>query len=144
MKNNTYTSFILWESLHNKPQGKGKTFQIFISKQCSLLTNHIHLPISLSFPTDKRLSSVIFSAEDIGKIIQGLNQNKVHSHDNISIRMLKICDDIICKPLEMIFSQALTSGLFPSEWKKGNIIPIHKQKNDKQNLINYWPVSKDL
>ena len=54
--------------------------------------------------------------------------------------MLKTCGDTIWKPLEMIFSQALTSGSFPSEWKKGNIVPIH-QKYDKQNLINYRPVS---
>ena len=54
--------------------------------------------------------------------------------------MLKICGDTICKPLKMIFSQALSSGSFPSEWKKGNMVPIHK-KYDKQNLINYRPVS---
>ena len=53
--------------------------------------------------------------------------------------MLKIRGDIICKPLEMIFSQALTIGSFPSECKKGNIVPFIK--NDKQNLINYRSVS---
>ena len=103
------------------------------------MANHSELPTSLSFRTDKRLSSVTFSAEDIGKVIQGLDHNKAHGHDNISICMLKICGDTICKPLEMIFSQALTSGSFPSEWKIGNIVPIHK-KSDKQNLINYRPV----
>ena len=85
------------------------------------MTNHSELPTRLSFQTDKRLSPVTFSAEDIGKIIQGLGPNKSHGHDNISIRMLKICGDIISKSLEMIFSQALTSGLFPSEWEKSNI-----------------------
>ena len=40
----------------------------------------------------------------------------------------------------MIFSQTVTSGSFPSEWRKGNIVPSHK-KNDKQNLINYRLVS---
>ena len=54
--------------------------------------------------------------------------------------MLKICGDTICKPLAMIYSQALTRGSFPSEWEKGNIVAVHK-KNDKQNLINYRPVS---
>ena len=28
--------------------------------------------------------------------------------------MLKICGDTICKPLELIFKQALTTGVFPS------------------------------
>ena len=30
--------------------------------------------------------------------------------------------------------------MFPSEWKKGNVVPIHK-KGDKQVLENYGPVS---
>ena len=108
---------------------KAELFNCFFSKQCSLLANHSELPTSLSFQTNKQLSSVTFSAvEDIGKIIQFLDHNKAHGHDNISIRMLKICGDTICKPLEMIYSQALTSGSFPSEWKKGNIVPIHKKK----------------
>ena len=53
--------------------------------------------------------------------------------------MLKICGDTICKPLELIFKQALTK-LFLSEWKKGNIVPCYK-KGDKQILKNYRPVS---
>ena len=54
--------------------------------------------------------------------------------------MLKICGDSICVSLEMIFKQALLTGVFPSEWKKGNIIPIHK-KGEKQNIENYRTVS---
>ena len=34
----------------------------------------------------------------------------------------------------------LNTGKFPSEWKKGNDVPIHK-KDDKQNVKNYCPVS---
>ena len=54
--------------------------------------------------------------------------------------MLKICGDSIYEPLETIFRQALLTGVFPSEWKKGNIVPVHK-KSDKQNIKNYRPVS---
>ena len=71
-----------------------------------------------------------FSAGDIAKIIQNLNSNKAHGHDNISIWMLKICDDTICKPLDLIFKQALIIDTYPSDWKKGNIVPVHK-KGDK-------------
>ena len=39
----------------------------------------------------------------------------------------------------MIFRQALPAGVFPSEWRKGNIVLIHKKSN-KQNR-NYLPVS---
>ena len=56
-----------------------------------------------------------FSLEDIGKIIENLNPNKAHSHDNISVHMLKICGSTIYRPLEIIFKEALSTGLFPSE-----------------------------
>ena len=34
----------------------------------------------------------------------------------------------------------MENGSFPSEWKKGNVVPIHK-KDDKQCLKNYRPIS---
>ena len=54
--------------------------------------------------------------------------------------MLKICGDSTYKPLEIIFRQALLTCVFPSEWKKGNIVPVHN-KSDKQNIEIYRPVS---
>ena len=39
----------------------------------------------------------------------------------------------------MIFKQCMETGVFPSEQKKANIVPIHK-KGDKQTLENYCPV----
>ena len=50
--------------------------------------------------------------------------------------MLKICENSICRPLELIFNDCLANGIFPSDWKKGNIVPVYK-KNDKQRLNNY-------
>ena len=78
-----------------------------------------------------------FSAEDDGKIIKNL-QTKSMVHDSISICVLKICDDSICAPLEMIFKQANFTGVFPSEWKKENIVPIRKI-SDKQKNKNHRP-----
>ena len=83
---------------------------------------------------------VKFVNNDILKIIQNLNPNKAHGHDKISIRMLQLCDDSLCRPLELIFKGCLTNGIFPSDWKKGSIVPVHK-KNDKQCLNNYRPIS---
>ena len=52
--------------------------------------------------------------------------------------MLKVCVSSIYEPLEIIFNQCLETGVFTSEWKKGNIAPI-QEKGDKK--INYRPVS---
>ena len=53
--------------------------------------------------------------------------------------MLKLSDDSLCRPLELIFKDCLTNGIFPADWKKGSIVPVHK-KNDKQCLNNYRPL----
>ena len=94
----------------------------------------------MNYQTDNRLSAVNFSIDDIAKILQNLDPNKAHGHDKISIRMLQLCGNSICKPLELIFQQGMESGSFPSEWKKENVVPIHK-KDDKQCLKNYRPIS---
>ena len=54
--------------------------------------------------------------------------------------MLKLCGDSIWKSLEIIFKNCLKEGIFSDEWKKANVVPIHK-KNDMQILSNYRPVS---
>ena len=63
----------------------------------------------------KSLSSVEFSTYDILKIIRNLNPNKADSHDMINIRMVKICDESICKPLGIT---CLENGKFPQNGKK--------------------------
>ena len=86
--------------------------------------------------TDNRETSASSSQNNIVKIIQNLDSNKAYGHDNISIRMLKICDSSIFKPLAMIFKQCIETGVFRSEWKKAYSIPIHK-KEDKEMLESY-------
>ena len=57
-----------------------------------------------------------------------------------SIRMVKLCDASLCKPLELIFKSCFESGKFPLEWKKANVVPAYK-KGDKQLLKNCGPIS---
>ena len=58
----------------------------------------------------------------------------------LSIRMIKLCGNSICKPLSIISSNCLNEGKFPHEWKKVNVVPVHR-KGNKQSLKNYRPVS---
>ena len=51
--------------------------------------------------------------------------------------MLKICRLSKCKTLQTIFKSYLESGIFPLEWKKVNVVPVHK-KSDKQSIANYY------
>ena len=54
--------------------------------------------------------------------------------------MLKLCATSISKPLHILFNNSVISECFPNEWKKANVIPVHK-KGDKQIINNYRPVS---
>ena len=116
---------------------KDELFNIFFSKQCSLIPNNSCIVSDINYITDKRLSSVTFLGKDVGKIIQNLGSNKTHGYDNLSVCMLKICSDSFFVSLS---KQAHLTGVFSSEWIKEIIVPIHK-KGDKQIIKNYRPVS---
>ena len=105
-----------------------------------MIENDSKLPSYLNDKTDHRLSTVNFSIDDIEKMLKNLDPNKAHGHEKISIRMLQLCGNSIYNPLELIFLQAMESGSFSSEWKKGNVVPIHK-KDDKKYLKKYRPIS---
>ena len=107
---------------------KAELINDFFTMQCSLVNNNSELPSLLTKKMCKLLYTVEFSTNDTLKIIRNLNPNKAHGHDMISIPMLKICDESICKPLTIIFRSCLENAKFPSEWKKANVVPVFKQK----------------
>ena len=54
--------------------------------------------------------------------------------------MLKASNDPIIELLFKISKKCLKCGIFPDDWKKGNIVSIF-EKRDKQNIKNYRLVS---
>ena len=83
------------------------------------LTNRRALS-TLSFKAHSRLNSISFEKEDIVKIIRNLNVNKAHGHDDISIRMFKICDSEVVEPLSLIYKNCIDSGIFLDIWKRSH------------------------
>ena len=80
------------------------TFSMFFSSQCTPISNNSVLPSNEDFITDKRLTRIKFNKDDILKIIRNLNVNKAHGHDDILIRMLKICDTVVTQPLSILLN----------------------------------------
>ena len=97
-------------------------------QQCSLLIKY-----------SQYRSNIEFMKDDIKRIISRLDPNKAYGHDRISIRMLKMSGEVVKEPLK-IFKNCQKCGIFPDDYKKGNIVSIFK-KGDKQNIKNYHPVS---
>ena len=119
---------------------KAELLNPIFAGQCSILLNSSKLPTNLAPQTDQSLTCINFSQDDILKIIQNLNPNKAHGPDKLSIRMIKICGKSLYKHLEMIFKSCIIKGEYPCDWKKANVVPVHK-KGDKQSLKNYRPIS---
>ena len=117
-----------------------KLFNIFFLKENFPVRDNCSILNDVDVITDKRLSTVAFLAGYIRKIIQNFDSSKAHGHGSKSICMLKIWNVSICIRLEKIFELALFTGVFPSEWEKRNMVPIHK-KCDKQNIENYNTIS---
>ena len=119
---------------------KSEIFNSLIANQCSLIPNSSILPSELKLLTEHNLNFCDFSKSQILQISNNQDSNKAHGHDLISIFMLKLCGEAICRLLNIIFKTCLNTGKFSSKWKKGKFIPIHK-KDDKQNVKNNHPVS---
>ena len=100
---------------------KTNHFNSFFAHYCTPLNNNSKVPGSQTYITDKD--------KDIVKIIKSLDSNKAHGHNDISIRMLRICDLAIIAPLSIIFRNCINHSWFPDLLKKPNICPI---KGDKQ------------
>ena len=69
-----------------------------------------------------------------------MDPQKSHGDDNISINMIKLCDESVIKPLCMIYEKCIESGVYQSAWKKSNLVPTHK-KESRQLKKNYRPIS---
>ena len=107
---------------------KAGLFNDLFTRQCSLVNNKSELPSVLTKKLCNSLSAVEFLTYDTLKTMRNLNPNKAYGHNMISIRMLKVCDESICKPLGIIFRSCLQNGKFPSEWKKANVVSLKKKQ----------------
>ena len=121
-------------------QTKANFSNKFFTEQCTPLKKSSVPPLNQMFLTQFRLNSLDFNEGKYLKIIRALNIHKPHGHDAISIRMIKICDKSLLKPLIILFGNSTKSSCYPDIWKRSNIIPVHK-KNGKQLVKNYWQIS---
>ena len=86
------------------------------------------------------MASVNIKGDDVYLILKNLNPEKAHGWDNISIRMIQLCQKAIAEPLRILFLSFLEEGVYSDDWKKNNVVPTHKKRSN--NLIkNYKPIN---
>ena len=118
---------------------KAALFNNFFVLQCQPFQNLSVLP-NFFLRTDKEIHSFDISEEEILNILTSLNANKAHGPDNISVNMIKLCGTDLAAPLKLIFDNILKTGIFPKQWKRAHVTPVHK-KDNKQLIKNYRPIS---
>ncbi|KFV78543.1 hypothetical protein N308_15395, partial [Struthio camelus australis] len=67
-----------------------------------------------------------------------LDTHKSMGPDGMHPRVLR--EDIITRPLSIIFERSWRSGEVPEDWKKANVTPVFK-KGKEEDPGNYRPVS---
>ena len=120
-------------------QTKADLFNDFFVEQCSFYNNGSTLPASYT-RSDQMPNFIEIDDHKILKAIRNLNPNKAHVCNDISIRMLKICDHSIVLPSRHIFIKCSELQTFPTLRKRANILPIHR-KQSRQLIKNYRPIS---
>ena len=121
-------------------QNKAEIFNNYFVQQCSLNMNDSVLPRSYITRCNNLLETIEIDADKVLRITRSLDCNKAHGWDDLSVSMVKICDSSIVRPLCLIYETCMHTGLFPDNWKKANILPIHK-KESRQLKENYRPIS---
>ena len=91
----------------------------------SVLPNLIYLP-------NPRLVDIVISLDEIISFIRNLNKGKSTGPDEISAQIL-MCDDAIA-PLEIIYENILSPGIYPNIWKSANLTPIHKRATNNLSM----------
>ena len=111
----------------------------------SLLNVHNLVPLLAVVPDDE-ISEVdkfcfhpVFSRE-IQKILRSLPSNKAPGHDKVSTSVLKEALPRILPILTVIVNRSLLTSVFPSVWKKSEVVPLLKG-GDHEIANNNRPVS---
>ena len=119
---------------------KEKYYTKLSSSLADLLTSpKTYWSILKTFWNNKKIPCITSLFHE-NKFIRDFNLNKTHGHDMLSIWMIKLCGNSICKSISIIFNDCLNMGKFRHERKKANVVATH-MKGNKQSLKNYRPLS---
>ena len=91
---------------------KARYFNDYFSQQCKLVVNNSVLPI-LRCLTNKKIDHVTIENDEIISLIRKINPNKATGSDGISGQMLLLCDVSVILPLQIIFTNILSTSIYP-------------------------------
>ena len=86
------------------------------------------------------LCEIKVERREIMELMEKLDVRKSMGPDEVSNWTLKECREQLVEPIWDVINSSLIEGCVPEEWKRANIVPIHKS-GKKTEPLNYRPVS---
>ena len=77
---------------------------------------------------------------EVKELINKLPQKTSSGYDNISNTLLKQLNEVVARPLSLIFNKSLEEGIFPDQMKLADVFPLFKSK-ERSESTNYRPIS---
>ena len=118
---------------------KCQLFNEYFIEQTQLNDTNVEVP-PVTKLTDARISNMLFEISDVRKEFEKLNVSKATGPDGISNKIIRNIFPCIAGPICELFNYSISNGVYPTQWKRSHVIPIHKQ-GDKSLVKNYRPVS---
>ena len=81
-----------------------------------------------------------FTTNQVKGAIKKLSKCNSVGDDEVPYFLIFDCAEILADPLTAIFNRSVNTCEFPSIWKIGRVVPIHKS-GDKSLISNYRPIS---
>ena len=77
--------------------------------------------------------------EEVLSEIKNLKKDKFSQHSSIPVKILKLFQTPLSKPISLIANLSISTAIFPTNLKTANVIPIFK-KGDHTSSNNYCPI----
>ena len=122
-------------NISNETKVKANMFNKFFFDQFSDSSTY---NVNVDFTRDNDFD-IDFSATRVHGLLNNINVNKASGPDDIPGIVLKTCSNHLAYPLSLIFKLIYNTGIIPTQWKLGNVVPIHKKGDDK-DVRNYRPI----
>ena len=106
-----------------------------------ILFNLAHLENNEAFQLSQASLDNPISEGEINTAIKSLKANKSSGTDGILNEYITSTKHIFIPIYKKLFNIMLENGTIPSDWVKGNIIPLYKNKGSKMDPANYRPIT---
>ena len=123
----------LYEDALQQAEVMNKSFQTVFTRKKEFEMNNIIAIKCL-------MENIKVDVKEVKQLMESQDVRKASGPDGVSNYIMKECNDQLAGKLHSIIENSLKESRVLLDWKRANIVPIHKGR-DKEKTLNYIPVS---